>query len=550
MSSPVFWGVACGGIYFLVMWWVRTLRLNQQRKSTRALYGLSEEVVAAANPEGIAEKLALALPQLMEAATAHLYLVNRETQMLHRVATAAHPFGNSFGAAGTGTQGLSDAVTTCYRNRTLLMVPDTRNNSLVKNSVEVLPRSVLLVPLISHEEALGVMQIDRMDRAGAFGPEDQLAAQHLANQVASALKLQEQQALREQLFRGEKLAAAGQMIAGIAGELEIPIKTIARLSLDLSALLKRRDDIPSVEAGVERVIAESKRAKEIVARLSSFTKEASTTPRHLDLGAMLQRLADFREPVWADQGLRGQRRFEAGSVSVLGAEGQLEQVFLTLLLAAEQQSTNSSTNAIFIKTSEAPGLARVEIGYATPPGVEPDEASEAEKLEGGLSLDVCRSIVQTHGGEIKVHRRPGVFAYEVMLPCVPRSQEAGTVSAPHQSVRPLTLMLVDHEPGAGRELLKLLSLRGHRVVPVAGEEAIDLAPRLPFDAVFWTARPGRGGWSEFLERVRASVSAFVLISDGYNQDLASSLEQNGGFLLARPVEEASLDRILVNIGAR
>jgi hypothetical protein len=42
----------------------------------------------------------------------------------------------------------------------------------------------------------------------------------------------------------------------------------------------------------------------------------------------------------------------------------------------------------------------------------------------------------------------------------------------------------------------------------------------------------------------------VLISEGYDQQLAASLEQNGGFLLARPVEEASLDRILGAIAAR
>ncbi|MEO5923997.1 MAG: GAF domain-containing protein [Bryobacteraceae bacterium] len=539
MQSPVFWGVFCGGIYFLVMWWLRTQRLNQQRQATRALYALSEEVIAASTPSGIAEKLADALPQLMESATAHLYLIQRDTQKLNRVATNGSP----------AAEALTDAVTTCFRNRTLLMVPDTRNNSLVKNVSETLPRSVLLLPLVSHEEALGVMQIDRTDRAGAFALEDQAAAQHLANQVASALKLQEQKALREQLFRGEKLAAAGHMIAGIAGELRSPIDSISKMSADISAILKRRDDIPSVEAGLERVLGESKRAKEILSRLSSFTGEANSAPRHLDLGAMLRKLAEFREPAWQELGLQGQRKFDAGSVSVLGAEGQLEQVFLTLLMDVERRASNSTTREVFLKTNEASGNVRVEIGYSLPAGMEP-ESGEAEMQDGALSLDVCSGIAQTHGGEIKVHRRPGVFAYEVLLPSVGRVMDAPRATEVAQDVRPLTLMLVDHEPGASRPLLKLLSSRGHRVVPVAGEEAVDVAPRLRFDAVFWTARAGRGGWSEFLDRVKASVGTFVLISDGYNQELATSLEQSGGFLLARPVEEASLDRILGEIGGR
>ena len=78
----------------------------------------------------------------------------------------------------------------------------------------------------------------------------------VANQVASAIKLQEQQSLREQLFRGEKLAATGTMISGIAGELRSPVETISKLSTDLMETLKRRDDIPAVEAGLAKVVTE------------------------------------------------------------------------------------------------------------------------------------------------------------------------------------------------------------------------------------------------------------------------------------------------------
>ena len=164
-----------------------------------------------------------------------------------------------------------------------------------------------------------------------------------------------------------------------------------------------------------------------------------------------------------------------------------------------------------------------------------------------MSLDVCRNILETHGGDIKIHQRSGVFAFEISLPGVNRAVQAqAKPSAPRG--RALTLMLVDPEPAASRPLVKLLSSRGHRVVPVSGEEAADIAPRLRFDAVFWAARPGRTGWGEFLERVRASIGSFVVISDGYNQDLASRLQKNGGHLLSRPVEEGPLDRILGEIG--
>ena len=85
--------------------------------------------------------------------------------------------------------------------------------------------------------------------------------------------------------------------------------------------------------------------------------------------------------------------------------------------------------------------------------------------------------------------------------------------------------------------------RGHADVPGGAGRQPDWQRRR--DA---GARPGRTGWGEFLERVRASIGSFVVISDGYNQDLASSLQKNGGHLLSRPVEEGPLDRILGEIG--
>jgi hypothetical protein len=429
------------------------------------------------------------------------------------------------------------------------MIADTRDNALVKDSTEPLPRALLLVPLVSHEEILGVISVDRLDRAGAFRAEEQSAAQHVANQVASALKLQEQQSLREQLFRGEKLAAAGQMIASIAAELHSPLQNISNLSGELSNALKRRDDIPAIEAGLDRIAGESAHTREIIARLASFNRRDAAAPRHLDLLELLKNLTRFREPVWREQGLFAQHRYESGPLTVMGAEAQLEQVLLALAMHVEKEAAMTPARIVSLRANEATGQARIEIGYSLPPGVEPP-APDGAVTDNALSLEMCTSAVANHGGHLKIHRRPGIFAFEVLLPLVARSSPAAAPVAAEPQSRPLTLMLVDPEPAASRPLVRLLNSRGHRVVPVAGEEAAELSPRLRFDAVFWSARPGRASWGEFLERVRASVGAFVLVSDGYNQDLAQSLEQNGGFLLARPVEEGSLDRILREIGSR
>ena len=110
-------------------------------------------------------------------------------------------------------------------------------------------------------------------------------------------------------------------------------------------------------------------------------------------------------------------------------------------------------------------------------------------------------------------------------------------------------MLVDNDAGAQHQLLGLLSARGHRVVPARAEEAADLAHRLRFDAVVWVLRPGGPKWSDFQERLRDSTSAVVLVSDGYDADLASNLQENC-YLLRRPLQEPELDRVMSAVESR
>ena len=113
-------------------------------------------------------------------------------------------------------------------------------------------------------------------------------------------------------------------------------------------------------------------------------------------------------------------------------------------------------------------------------------------------------------------------------------------------MRLLTLMLIDSDSGAQRQLVKLLAARGHRVVPVPAEEASDLAQRLRFDGVFCAVRAGGSKGSDLQEHLRASIPAFILLCDGYDADLADS----GGFQLARPIQESELDVILEAVEAR
>jgi signal transduction histidine kinase len=534
-TAAIIWGVVFGGGYFLAMWWIHVRRLRRQRQFTRSLYAVSESVVEAGTAEEIASILSARLPALLDVSGVALYWAQRPARLLTEVGT-----GTTF-SIDSPPPGVANAAAVCARNRTPLAVPDTRNNPLVAPAAEPLPRALLLIPLVAHEELLGVLEIHRSERAGAFAAEVQAAAQHLGNLVSAALKMQQQRALQQQLQQGEALAATGQILTGIARELKAPLAGILHATAEASRILKRRDDLPAVEAQLAAAAAEAARTQELVSRMLAFSGGGPGTPGAVSLAALLERIRASRASLWQEQGIEVQVQITAAPAQVMGVEAALEQLILGCMLEAETGAARQPARSLKVNLSEVQNRARIEVSFPIPPG------ADAGELEANSPSAVLCGIAHSHGGECRQYRRAGVFGYEISLPCV-TAQPAEVPATTRSQLRPLTVMLVDPELATSRPLVKLLAARGHRVVPVASEEAAEVAPRLRFDAVFWAARAGRGSWGEALETVRSSIRSFVVVADGYSHELAASLEKNGAYLLARPVEEASLDRILAAIG--
>ncbi|MBZ5675709.1 MAG: GAF domain-containing protein [Acidobacteriia bacterium] len=540
-------------------WWIREYRLGAQRRAMRALHALSEAIIGASSPTEIAEILAARLPEATRATSCNLYLVNLRSRVLERVPTAADPEPMA-APIDSPPEGLASAAVVCYRNRTQLNIPDVRRSPLVKIGPKTsLPRAALFMPLMvqsgtpAQNEVLGVLEVHNDRKLGYFKPEEQAAVHHLANQAAASLKLQDQHAMREQLFRSEKLAATGQLISGVASDLRAPLDSILQLTESLSASAGG----PVPEADLQRLSAEANRASEIVWRLVSFARHDQSAPQRVNLNEMVAGLTRFREPEWRVLGLRHQSQLSPEPAEVAGVASQIEQVCLNVLVYAEQRAAESPAKTIAVKTSVLAGKALVEIDYSPPNGsdAEPDPFTEATSAgaSSGPTLEVCLGILRNHGGDARIRRRPGLSGIEIELPLAPESKEpAPRLPGPNsqQPQRPLTLMLVDPEVSGQRGLVTALGSKGHRVVPSTADGAGDIVQRLHFDAVLWAVRPGRSGWSEFNDRYRASIPAFVLIADTYDPQLAQSLGPRGGFLLSRPVQDAKLSEILREIAAR
>jgi GAF domain-containing protein/CheY-like chemotaxis protein len=432
----------------------------------------------------------------------------------------------------------------CFHYRTLLAIPDLgRSPFPLSAGTGPAPKSMLFVPMLTQGEVTGILELDQDDRARTFDADEQTLAQHLGNQVGVALRLLDQRSVQEQLFRTEKLAAVGRLISGVVNELQTPLNSIS----ELAARAVERSRLGPVERDVAAIASEARKAAAMVARLVSFAAAEQGEARPVAISTLLHNLIEFREGDWKASGIRVRDLTTREPLYVQGLQGQLEQIFLNLLVHAEQSLASAPQKTITVRTSVLGKRLLVEVSFSAPPEVRKVEETAAV-------LGVTRSVIAGHGGEVRLIEKPGSDPrFEVELPVSARDRSSGAApvqTAPGDSSRLWTALLIESEDAPQRQILALLSARGYRVVPITNADtALELAHRIRFDAAFCSVHAPGLNWVELSERMQSRVGGFVLLSDGFDADLATDFEEGGRFVLPKPVQEADLDRVLRTIEA-
>lgn len=520
--------VALGALVATGFWLLRVRRMKQLRDAIQALTKLGEQMIGGNSPFEILARLTRGLPDAMRLTGVRLFLFHKEAQTLEKVPTPDDPEPHviPFQDAGDTRSG----AVLCCRHKALLSIPDSRSASARRLIGEQKARSFVFVPMFAHEDLFGVLELRNEAESRSLRREESAALQHLANQVAAALKLAEQQQLREALSRSEKLAAAGLLISSVVGELRQPIDAIARLAERLGT----RDLGPEAAEDASAIANEARQAAQTVSRLAAFAWQR-VEAQPVDLHRLLETVLETKDADWRQNGIERRLSLAAESVSVLAAEAQLEQVLISLLKRLESALADAPRKWVSLSTRL---LSRRVLLEATAP----TSAVGYDNPAGELGMDICRSIIQGFGGELRwggsAH---GTSRYEIELPLSVQPPPSRASSQGDLKERPLNILLLEPEPIHQRHLVVLLAARGHRVVPLTtAEEAADLAQRMAFDLIFSTVRPSGLNWLELFERVRPLVPSFVLLTEGFDPPLAVSLAH----VLRKPVEPAELDRLL------
>ncbi len=540
LTAALIVAVAALVLLGIFLFWNRERRSASQRERLRKSYQLGEELLSASSTGMILERLSESLPAILGVSGVQLYVHNRSAKSLDAV---PHPnqeiVAISLSAPPGGPR--SGAVA-CFHYRTLLVIPDLdRSPFPAGKGAGPLPKSLLFAPMMAQGEVIGVLELDQNDRVRDFDAAEQELAQHFANQVAVAVRLLDQRLVQEQLFRTEKMAAVGRLISGVVNELQTPLASIS----DLAGRVLEWSRSSPAERDLLTLAAEARKASGIVARLVSFAAAEQSEARQVGIGTLLHNLIEFREGDWKASGIRVKDLTRSEQVTVLGSHGQLEQVFLNLLVHAEQALAEASQKVISIRTSVLAKRVIVEISFTAPPGWRKAEETAAV-------LGVTRSVIGGHGGEVRLIEKGNAEPrFEVELPVAGRERQVGAASrnaAAGDPGRKNTALLIEPDEAAQRQLVALLTARGYRAVPIENaDNGLELAHRLRFDLAFCSVHAPGLNWVELSERMHSRVGGFVLVSDAYNSELAADFEGDHRFVLSKPFQEADLDRILGNI---
>lgn len=415
-----------------------------------------------------------------------------------------------------------------------------------------------LVILWSKEHILGGILAGSRTRPEFSAAEVNLLAA-IGNQLAATLEktslyeetrraFEDLRRTQEQLVQSEKMVALGQLISGVAHELNNPLTAI----LGYSQLLgSTQDVIPQVTDFSAKITKQAHRTQRIVQNLLSFARQHKPERRLVQLNNVLEDTLQLREYDWRRNNITIHREFDPRLPLTTGDSHQLQQVFLNILNNAFDAVKNcEGAREIRIRTGVRDLRLTVEI-EDTGPGVreprrvfDPFYTTKPIGAGTGLGLSICYGIVKEHGGEIGVHNVPPRGAcFTVILPISTSvdSREQAVTGARGAALPAGSVLLVDDEEAVIEVEREILRERGHVVHTAAsGAQAVEILGRSSVDAVVASFKlPGEFGGDalyNWIERncPRLAPRVVFTLSDGQGEAARTLTARSGGSALQKP----------------
>jgi two-component system NtrC family sensor kinase len=494
---------------------------------------------------------------LLSTVTTHVAVVMANSRLFEMIRQAKEEWETAFNALAEGIAVVDAEGKVLRANRALARMLDLPPTALIGRqfweSVTGQPEEGLafmtevrradrLAPRLVRSETLNRML--RLTAAPLAEPADTTAIVILIEDVT------EQQALEAQVIQSEKLAAVGQLVSGVAHELNNPLTSIA----GLSEFLLERAQLPPAEREHLRVIHEqAERAGRIVRNLLTFARKGAPESSGVDLNDVVERTTLLMAHEISLRGITLEPRLSAEGVTLLGDRYEMQQVLLNLLtnaIQAVRANGESNGGRIQIETfrdsatvgvrvrDNGPGVPHHLVPHLFTPFFTTKEPGEGT----GLGLSISYGIAESHGGRLSYGQAPGGGSeFTIALPYRPLTDGAEAPSDERTPVEPSgrAILLVDDDPSVHRMLAALFARDGHLVESVkSGDHALALAKEREYDLVITeqriTAAPGSPQpFTDALLRLRPTWADRLMLTTT-EASTATRLRAEGHRVVQRP----------------
>lgn len=368
--------------------------------------------------------------------------------------------------------------------------------------------------------------------------------------------------LRKQLMQSEKMVAVGQLVSGVAHEINNPLTGVA----GYSQLLLSRDLDEKTRKDVEAIYREAERATRIVRQLLSFARKHQPEKKQVDINEVVRESLELKAYDLRVNNIRVQTALEEGLPPTTADPHLLQQVFLNLITNAEHAMLDDRGGGE-LKVSTTTTSGRLRISFSDDgPGI-PDELRDrifdpffTTKDVGkgtGLGLSVCYGMIEDHGGNIWAEPSSGrgaTFVIELPILSEPVA-EAPVVASPAEDVqgRLGKILLVDDEAAIRQALSKILRDAGHTVEAAEnGEVALGMLKRNRYDCVVSDVKMPRMDGPALHQAVSSIdpdlAGSFIFISgDTVNPETRSYLDRINNPHLTKPFRLKDLEEVLQQV---
>ncbi len=253
----------------------------------------------------------------------------------------------------------------------------------------------------------------------------------------------ESKRLKEELIQSEKLSALGQLVSGVAHELNNPLTGV----MGYAQLLVTKEDNEQHKTYAEKILRESERAAKIVQNLLAFARKTKAVKAPANINNIIEKTVELRAYNLRTNNIQIVKNLNSGIPPIVVNEQQMQQVFLNILINAEQAMADRQKSGTITISSEilnGSERRRVKIEFMDEgPGVpeqflsrifDPFFTTKEVGKGTGLGLSISLGLVKDHGGTIsaKNHQNGAIFSIELPVVEETDTRDSSSMTAPQK----------------------------------------------------------------------------------------------------------------------